>query len=244
MDTKELVKRIKEVCGIEDRSLVERIRERLKEEGLATGQEPFLTEAGGDSFYLPIPAFVLIANTKEEFDACKERIFDASGLKRFVQQYNKKPSAEACSYMKLIEKLLDYLKKQKMVKYEEDEENAEKLATIIEKLLSNHIKKIAGALYNSRSRWAGAGRDGEFFSALIEEMNSYLSSLGVYTMIARVGAGYEDIISYYDVIVDHKNVENKHHRVIQVDCPAYAITYVDKAGDDWEYCSQGKCILD
>lgn len=62
----------------------------------------------------------------------------------------------------------------------------------------------------------------DFLSAL----NSYLSSLGVYTKKPEIGDKIEDWVKYYEFYGKGSN-PNNNHIVLEVNCLSYSISYIE-----------------
>lgn len=244
MARNDLVDRIARLCRVDSRPIMVRIAEVLGHlAGDAAGpagpdmplpaeESPVRRET--DPFQIPRKGQPLCIASRQEYDEYVRNIQDLRELKSFVQQYDGRRDCH--QYVHLAKKMIEDVSKHKPLAYDAEENNAERLAKFVDKrILKGSVKKISKTAFrtlHAEEEWMGPSEK------LVLALNAYLDRLGVYTVIARPGESYSDVINYYDA----GNRELSKDTILEVEYPAYVLEFLDD-GSKEKYILQGSCFL-
>lgn len=194
-----------------------------------------------DLFLIENEDLVIRAASQEEFKEYVEKIFCLEELEELVEklEFRTEYRDEISGILRQIRKMVNDIRIKARPEFDEEEDNAEKLGEYVgKKILEKHIHKISTSLYNGM-RVKNGGQ--EVLADIINGVNRYLSRLGVYTVIAQVGEPYKNVENYY-TMVNSLQESNPNPVVERVECPAYAVDYLNEDGEVFHYCADGTCI--
>lgn len=232
MELAELLEEIEAVCGIDTSvGLIDKICIVLGI-GQKERQNPFFIEKKG---------FVIRAASREEFQEYMGRISDLEKVEELARRLGEETEyrVDISGILRQIDKMTNDIRKKALPKFEEGEDNADKLGKYVgKKILEKHIHKISTSLFNGMR--VKNGRQA-VLEEIISGINGYLEQLGVYTVIAQVGEPYKDAEEFYSM-VNRLEEPNPNPVIERVDCPAYVVDYLDEDGEVYHCCADGACI--